>query len=67
LINALQGATNHLRAMKARGVTLDPDSCISDDYAVLVTDDPAVAAVFDFEEMEDDEDDCLDAGNDVKE
>ena len=59
MINALQGATDLLRAMKARGVTLDPDSCIGDDYAVLVTDDPAVAVKFDFEEpQEDDDADC---------
>src|SRR5215469_4036506 len=59
MINALQGATDYLRAMKARGVTLDPDSGVGDDYALLVTDDPAVADEFDFEEpVEDDDADC---------
>jgi hypothetical protein len=41
--------------MNARGVTLDPDSV---DYgrALLVTDDPAVADEFGFEEPEEDDD-----------
>lgn len=33
--------------MKADGVTLDPDSGTSDDYAYLTTTDPAVAAKYD--------------------
>jgi hypothetical protein len=43
MIDALQAAADQLRAMKADGVVLDPDGGTSDDYASLVTSDPAVA------------------------
>jgi hypothetical protein len=69
MIDALEGTAGELRAMKARGVTLYPGS-VRDSHALLVTDDPAVADEFDFDLDIDfdeiDDDDCLDAGNDVK-
>jgi hypothetical protein len=58
MINTLQDLADMLREMKARGVTLDPDS-VDNAYATLVTDDPKVAAEFGFEPPEEDDDaDC---------
>jgi hypothetical protein len=55
VIYSLEWVTGLLREMNALGVTLDPDSV---DYgrALLVTDDPAVADEFGFEEPEEDDD-----------
>ena len=47
MIEGLQSAADTLRAMLADGVTLDPDGGTSDDYAYLVTTDPAVAKKYD--------------------
>jgi hypothetical protein len=47
MVNGLQAATESLRSMLADGVTLDPDSGTSDDYAVLATTDPAIAKKYD--------------------
>jgi hypothetical protein len=47
MIAGLQSAADTLRAMLADGVTLDPESAISDDYAYLVTTDPIVAKKYD--------------------
>ena len=43
MIDALSGAAEYLRQMKADGVTLDPEGGTGDDYAYLVTSDPAIA------------------------
>jgi hypothetical protein len=43
MIATLQDATRTLEAMRADGVTLDPDGGTGDDYARLVTTDPQVA------------------------
>jgi hypothetical protein len=43
MIGILSGAADELRRMKADGVTLDPDGRTGDDYAHLITSDPAVA------------------------
>jgi hypothetical protein len=47
MIAALQSAAETLRAMLADGVTLDPEGDTSDDYACLVTTDPAIARKYD--------------------
>jgi hypothetical protein len=57
MIAGLRGAADHLQAMKEAGVTLLHDRQVAHDYATLVTDDPAVAARFEFEEEEEDDDD----------
>jgi hypothetical protein len=51
LILALDEATETSRAMRAAGVTLDPDGGAADDDARLVTTDPKVAEHFGFDEM----------------
>jgi hypothetical protein len=56
MIAGLRGAADELQAMQEAGVTLLDDGAAADDYARLVTDDPAVAARFGFEEEEDDDD-----------
>jgi len=56
MIHSLKRAADLLRALKKRGVTLDPDCCVCDGHAVLVTDDAAVADEFGFEEPEEDDD-----------
>lgn len=43
MIASLRAAADHLQAMKDDGVVLNPDGGTSDDYAYLVTYDPAVA------------------------
>src|SRR5262245_47482057 len=50
MAEALQGAVDRLRAMEARGVRLRDSGSVTDDYAVLETDDPDVADEFGFEE-----------------
>jgi hypothetical protein len=57
MIAGLRGAADELQAMKEAGVTLLDNGTAADDYALLVTDDPAVAARFEFEEEEEDDDD----------
>jgi hypothetical protein len=47
MITKLEGAVATLKAMQADGVTLDPSSGTADDYAHLVTTDPAVAKKYD--------------------
>jgi hypothetical protein len=47
MIDGLQSAADALRSMLADGVTLDPGGGTSDDYAHLVTTDPAVAKKYD--------------------
>lgn len=50
MIAALEETAEQLRAMKADGVTLDPDGGTGDDYAQLLTTDPAVARKYDMED-----------------
>lgn len=53
MIAKLSGAADELRAMKADGVVLDPEGGTSDDYAYLVTDNPAIAAKYGMEDERD--------------
>lgn len=46
MINNLNDSVVILKAMKADGVTLDPDGGTADDYAYLVTTDPAIAGKY---------------------
>ena len=48
MIAALEAAVAELRAMRDAGVQLEGGA--EDDYACLITDDPAVAAQYGFEE-----------------
>jgi hypothetical protein len=52
MIDALQEAVDELRAMRAAGVELADNGGVVDDYATLVTSDPAVAERFGFERRE---------------
>jgi hypothetical protein len=52
MISALRDAAATLEAMKADGVTLDPDGGTGDDYAHLITTDPTVAAKYGMHEEE---------------
>src|SRR5437773_2505257 len=61
MIAALQAAADELRAMKAKGVTLDESGDVSGDHAILVTTDPAVAQEFNFAPREWDD---LEVGDD---
>lgn len=47
MVKSLEGAAEHLKAMLADGVTLDPDGGTGDDYAHLVTTDPNIARKYD--------------------
>ena len=47
MIERLRGAVQTLEAMRADGVTLDPQGGAADDYAHLVTTDPEVAKKYD--------------------
>ncbi len=47
MAEALRDAAEELAAMKADGVVLDPDGGTSDDYAMLVTEDPDIAKKYD--------------------
>src|SRR5262249_53891987 len=58
MIGYILEAADELRTMQAKGVKLDDDGCQVDDYALLVTDDPAVAEEFGFDEEEWDDEDC---------
>src|SRR5438105_4276226 len=55
MIDGLQAAADELRAMKVKGVTLLDTPGTQDDYAFLVTNDPAVAKEFGFEPPDDDD------------
>jgi hypothetical protein len=50
LIAALDAAAAELRAMNRDGIVLDPDRGTADDYAQLVTTDPAVAKKYGMED-----------------
>jgi len=52
MADLLQAAAEELRAMASRGVRLDGGGGQADDHARLVTDDPAVAREFGFDEEE---------------
>src|SRR5690349_5528722 len=52
MIGALQGAVEELRALHTSGVSLDRESAIADDHALLVTTDAEVARTFGFEAEE---------------
>ena len=47
---SLRAAAGLLDAMRADGVTLDPEGGTADDYAYLVTTDPEVARKYDMHE-----------------
>ena len=52
----LEQAAAALRLMQAAGVRLDPDvEPVEDDFAQLITDDPAVAEQFGFGELGDED------------
>lgn len=55
MIDTLAAAAEHLRAMKADGVTLDPGGGTGDDYASLITEDPAVAKKYNMDDRDRDE------------
>ena len=55
MADLLQAAAEELRAMAARGVRLDGGQ--ADDFARLVTDDPAVAREYGFDEEEPEDED----------
>ncbi len=50
VINLLEAAAATLREMRDAGITLDPEGNTQDDYARLITSDPAVAEKFGFED-----------------
>jgi hypothetical protein len=50
MIDRLEGAVAYLEAMLADGVELDPNGGTADDYAYLVTSDPAIARKYDMED-----------------
>jgi hypothetical protein len=50
MIATLQASAAELQAMRADGVTLDPDGGTADGYAYLVTNDPEVARKYGMEE-----------------
>ncbi len=56
MITSLQDVADRLREMQAAGVVLNEWSETADDYAVLVTTDPAVAERFGFEPVSDEDD-----------
>jgi diphthamide synthase (EF-2-diphthine--ammonia ligase) len=47
MITRLREAVDELEAMRKDGVTLDPEGGTADDYATLVTSDPAIAKKYD--------------------
>jgi hypothetical protein len=58
MIAAFQSALETLKSMQTRGVKLREDGGVADDYATLITADPAVASEFGFERFDiDGEDD----------
>lgn len=50
MIDILKDAVRTLEAMRADGVTLDPEGGTGDDYAYLVTTDPNVAKKYGLED-----------------
>lgn len=58
MIKSLEGAVATLKAMQADGVKLDKDGGVGDDYAHLITTDPAIAKKYGMsvEAGEDDDD-----------
>ncbi len=50
MIAIYEGLAKQFSEMREEGVTLDPDSSISDDYAVLVTTNPETALKYEFED-----------------
>jgi hypothetical protein len=71
MIDSLRDATDRLHEMRSAGVVLDEGSAMADDYAVLVTTDPAAAERFGFEPVTDEdvveEEADADAGADAEE
>lgn len=77
MISILRASVAELEAMRADGVTLDPDGGTADDYANLVTTDPAVAKKYDMhnesefldddEEDDEDEDETADSAGETTE
>lgn len=63
MISSLDQAVFTLRQMRDAGVTLSDGGGTEDDYAMLVTEDPEVAARFDMEEIALDEEDAEDDDN----
>lgn len=53
MVAALRNAADRLDAMRADGVTLDPEGGTADDYAHLITGDPAVAKKYDMHDEQD--------------
>src|SRR5262249_6077338 len=53
MAQALEDAARQLRPMEQDGISLDPESGVEDDHALLVTTDPKVARKYDFEEEAD--------------
>lgn len=53
MVDTLQSAADSLRAMANDGVKLDPEGGTADDYALLITEDAAVAEKYGFETPED--------------
>jgi hypothetical protein len=56
MICMLAEAVKELNAMRAAGITLDPEGGTEDGHALLVTSDPVVAEEFGLEIMEADDD-----------
>ena len=52
MADKLQEASNLLKLMSSKGITLDDQGSHADDYAVLTTSEPALAKEFDFDEVE---------------
>ena len=50
MIAVYEGLAAHFKEMRDAGIALDPDSGVSDDYATLVTEDPAVATKYGLED-----------------
>jgi hypothetical protein len=57
MADGLEEAVQQLRAMAAKGVVLEDDGSVADDYAHLTTTDPQVAEEFGFVVMPPFEDD----------
>lgn len=54
IINALEGAVNQLKEMKATGL-IEYTEGADDDYAMFITTDTEIAEKYGFEEIEDDD------------
>ena len=62
MIQIFKQVAAQLQEMADAGVKLHPDSDVNNDYAILITEDPAVAEKFGFILEEFDEDDVVDCG-----